>query len=72
MRLPIILMNAAPDRVSHHSIVPCWHRTPRIKDGYLDIELTTAELHANISVTEHRFRTLLFISGCVDIVLQPL
>lgn len=23
LRLPIILMNAAPDRVTHHSIVPC-------------------------------------------------
>lgn len=28
---PIILMSAAPDRVTHHSIVPCWHPSHWIK-----------------------------------------
>lgn len=33
---PIILTNPAPDRVSHHSFVPCWHRTLWIKAGHLE------------------------------------
>ena len=34
--LPIILMNLVPDRVSHHSFVPCWHRTLWSGAGHLE------------------------------------
>lgn len=63
--LPII-PNTSPDRVSYRSIVPCWHRTPQIEAGLIrGLELISAELHSNISVTEHwgHTDTSLFISG---------
>lgn len=39
---PIISMSAAPDRVTHHSIVPRWHPSHWIKTCHLEARLSSA------------------------------